>query len=104
MRRPMLLESRTVDGRTVYIAEDDRTLSRIGSDSVMSTFHKELLDRLGFFEGDELLESEVKQTYEFDPEAGVLEVTERIELPDEADPDPLDVLEEQREPAAPTAD
>lgn len=104
MQRPMLLEPRTIDGRTVFIAKDDRSLTKTGPDSVMSTFHKELLNRLGFFEDGELLERDVKQWYEYDPEAGVLEITERIELPDEADPDPLDVLEESRDPPVPTAD
>lgn len=103
MASPLLLESETLDGLSVYIAEDERSLTRTGSDSVMSTYHKELLAKLGFFEDGDLLETDVDQVYRFHPERRFLEVIEEIELPEEADADPLEVLEES-EPLAPTAD
>lgn len=101
----MLLRPVDQDGRTVYEGEDERTLSKIGPHSLMTTYHKDLMRRLGFFADGELVEELglVEQRYRYDPEADELVVENRIPLPDDADPDPLG-LEDQERLAAPSAD
>lgn len=98
----MLLREVEQDGRRVFVEElqDDRKLSTVGN-SVMTSYHKELLRRLGFFAGGELVETPVDQRYVYDPEAGELVVENRIALPEGADPLGL---KERKQVAAPTAD
>lgn len=102
----MLLVPEREDGRTLLRFNDKRSLTATGSHSVMSTYHKEVMESLGFFADGELVEADVDQEWTVDLEAGVVEIVERIEIPDDHELQELleDAEQTGAERAAPTAD